>query len=180
VAAVLPGVAIAISLVPPLAVVGVCAGQGSFGLATGALLLFLSNILAMVMAGTLVYTTLGYSGETAAAKGVSRRKAYITISVLFVLVAVPLLSNTAATYLLSIWTTRVEATADEWIASVPGASIDNVDVVSNTVYIQVQTPGDIPSAQDLVTSLEGQIPSGVPVVITTSVGQEIEAGTVGQ
>ena len=180
VAAVLPGVAIAISLVPPLAVVGVCAGQGSFGLATGALLLFLSNILAMVMAGTLVYTTLGYSGETAAAKGVSRRKAYITISVLFVLVAVPLLSNTAATYLLSIWTTRVETTADEWIASVPGASIDNVDVVSNTVYIQVQTPGDIPSAQDLVTSLEGQIPSGVPVVITTSVGQEIEAGTVGQ
>lgn len=41
VAAVLPGVAIAISLAPPLAVVGVCTGQRSFGLATGALLLFL-------------------------------------------------------------------------------------------------------------------------------------------
>src|SRR5690349_18158888 len=50
VAAILPGVAIAISLVPPLAVVGVCLGQGDPRLALGAALLFLSNLLAMVLA----------------------------------------------------------------------------------------------------------------------------------
>ena len=59
VAAVLPGVAIAISLVPPLAVVGVCLGQGAFGLAIGALVLFLSNLIALVLAGTLVFAALG-------------------------------------------------------------------------------------------------------------------------
>jgi len=37
VAAVLPGVAIAISLVPPLAVTGICLGQRSYALAAGAL-----------------------------------------------------------------------------------------------------------------------------------------------
>ena len=63
VAAVLPGVAIAISLVPPLAVVGVCLGQGSVALATGALVLFVSNFVALVLAGTLVFTTAGYAAE---------------------------------------------------------------------------------------------------------------------
>src|SRR5687768_7151531 len=57
VAAVLPGVAIAISLVPPLAVVGVCLGQGAPDLAAGALLLFVSNVLAMVAAGVLTFAT---------------------------------------------------------------------------------------------------------------------------
>ena len=144
VAAVLPGVAIAISLVPPLAVVGVCAGQGSFGLATGALLLFLSNILAMVMAGTFGLHNAGLQRRDrrgqgrVPAQGVHHHQRSVRTR------RRPLLSNTAATYLLSIWTTRVGATADEWIASVPGASIDNVDVVSNTVYIQVQTPATSP------------------------------------
>ena len=50
--AVLPGVAIAISLVPPLGVVGVCAGQGLWSDALGALILFLSNVVALVIAGS--------------------------------------------------------------------------------------------------------------------------------
>src|SRR5829696_5914413 len=61
VAAILPGVAIAISLVPPLGVVGICLGQGQAGLAFGALVLFLSNFLALVFAGSLVYTSVGYT-----------------------------------------------------------------------------------------------------------------------
>ncbi|MEZ5185052.1 MAG: DUF389 domain-containing protein [Candidatus Nanopelagicales bacterium] len=177
VAAVLPGVAIAISLVPPLAVVGVCLGQASYSLAAGAAILFLSNILALVLAGTLVYTVLGYTRKQA---GVSRRKAYLTISLLFVLVAVPLVGNTAVTYLLSVWTTRVETTANEWISAVPGATVESVDVVTSDVYIHVQTPSDLPPVQDLMNSLEGEIPNGIPVIVTTQLGQEIEAGTVGQ
>ena len=55
----LPGVAIAISLVPPLAVVGVCLGKGDVLLALGAGVLFLSNLLAMVLTGSLVYAVLG-------------------------------------------------------------------------------------------------------------------------
>ena len=74
VAAVLPGVAIAISLVPPLAVVGVCLGQGAFALATGALILFASNLLALVLAGSLVFTVLGYSAEAEARREASSER----------------------------------------------------------------------------------------------------------
>ena len=177
VAAVLPGVAIAISLVPPLAVVGVCLGQQAYSLATGALLLFVSNLLALVLAGTLVYTAIGLGGDTE--PGLSRRKAYLTIGILLVVVTVPLIANTTATYLINVWTNRVQTVATQWVSQVPGASISGVEVVSSEVYVNVQTTGDVPPVDELTSSLAGQIPDGIPVVVTTSLGEEIDAGVVG-
>ena len=179
VAAVLPGVAIAISLVPPLAVVGVCLGQGAGWLALGALLLFLSNLLALVLAGTIVYAVLGY-GATVTSMDKARRRARVTVSLLFFVVALPLVANTVATYLISVWTARVETTATAWISSVPDASITSVNNKSQTIYIQVQTAGALPPVSKLITDLEGEIPNGLKIVVETTVGQHIDAGTVGQ
>lgn len=47
----LPGVAIAISLVPPLRVVGLSLLAGEINAATGAMLLFITNFLAIILAG---------------------------------------------------------------------------------------------------------------------------------
>ena len=162
VVAVLPGVAIAISLVPPLAVVGVCFGQGSFALAFGAMVLFVSNLLALVLAGTLVFTAVGYTAEAQAAAPPSRRKAYLTISLLLVVVIIPLVGNTLGTYLVSVWTGRVQATADEWISAIPNATIQGVDFNSNEVFVRVQTPGGLPPVEDLVADLKGEIPKRHP------------------
>ncbi|WP_199542458.1 DUF389 domain-containing protein [Prauserella sp. PE36] len=54
----LPGVAIAISLVPPLSVVGLTLESGAYGQAGGALLLFATNVAAIIATGTAVL--LGY------------------------------------------------------------------------------------------------------------------------
>ena len=179
VAAVLPGVAIAISLVPPLAVVGVCLGQGSVALALGALVLFVSNFVALVLAGTLVFTSAGYAAEAGQAKDLSRRRAYLAIATLLVVVLVPMAVNTVGVYLVDLWSQRVQTTAETWIAQQPGASIDSVTVVSQTVYVNVQTPGALPPTSDLMAALDGQIPNGIPVVVTTTVGQQIDAGVTG-
>ncbi|MGP4027378.1 DUF389 domain-containing protein [Actinomadura sp. 3N407] len=72
VAAVMPGVAIAISLVPPLVVAGVCLGDGAPVLACGALVLFLSNFLCLVLAGTFVFAALGYRDTAPAARTPTR------------------------------------------------------------------------------------------------------------
>ena len=56
----LPGVAIAVALVPPLATVGVCLSIGFWGLAWGAFKLFLSNMVAIVFASALVFNLLGF------------------------------------------------------------------------------------------------------------------------
>ncbi|WP_419177105.1 DUF389 domain-containing protein [Desulfosediminicola sp.] len=56
----LPGVAIAVALVPPLATVGTCLSIAYWGLAWGALKLFLSNLVAIVFASALVFVSFGF------------------------------------------------------------------------------------------------------------------------
>ena len=64
VAAALPGVAIAAALMPPLGVVGLGLGEGfrtgKWEIATGATLLFTTNLLAITLAGTIVFFLLGF------------------------------------------------------------------------------------------------------------------------
>jgi uncharacterized hydrophobic protein (TIGR00271 family) len=55
-----PGVAIAISLVPPLGVVGYGLATLQFALASGALLLFLTNMAAAVVVSAAVFWLLGF------------------------------------------------------------------------------------------------------------------------
>ncbi len=180
VGAVLPGVAIAISLVPPLAVVGVCLGQGSVGLSLGALVLFLSNLLALVLTGTLVFAALGYATLAQERRGGPKRRAYVALTALIVLVAVPLATNTAFHYLLSVWTARVEQTTQEWLADEPSARVLDVTISSNDYHIRVRAPRELPPVRDLMTSLEGVIPDGTEVIIEHEVGGRLDAGVVGK
>ena len=60
VAASLPGVAIAVALVPPLCVVGYGLGAGHLRLSQGALLLFVTNLASIILAGTTVFWLLGF------------------------------------------------------------------------------------------------------------------------
>lgn len=179
VAVVLPGVAIAISLVPPLVVVGVCFGQGSFVLGLGALVLFASNFVALVLVGILVFTAAGYASEGDVSQRLSRRRAYAAIGTMLVLVLVPLGGNTVATYAVAVWSHRVQAAAEAWVAGVPGARVDSVDLASGTFRVHVRTPSGTPPIEDLVQRLEGQVPDGISVVVSTLVGQESEPGVVG-
>ncbi|MFD0259089.1 DUF389 domain-containing protein [Kitasatospora indigofera] len=179
VAAVLPGVAIAISLVPPLVVTGVCAGQSSWWLALGSLVLFVSNLLALVFAGMVVFATLGYS--TAAVPEAARplRRAYLTLGVLFGAVGLLLAANTAGNVLVNLWTSRTADAADAWLAGTPGASVISVQAQSRTLYIQVRSPVELPPVDQLLADLVGEVPDGVPVVVVTTQGRQIQAGRVG-
>jgi uncharacterized hydrophobic protein (TIGR00271 family) len=60
VAAALPGVAIAAALVPPLCVVGYGIGTSQLNYAAGALLLFTTNLVAIVLAAALIFLALGF------------------------------------------------------------------------------------------------------------------------
>jgi uncharacterized hydrophobic protein (TIGR00271 family) len=56
----LPGVAIAISLVPPLANVGILLALGRPDLASGSLLLFATNYFAILLTGSLIFGLIGF------------------------------------------------------------------------------------------------------------------------
>jgi uncharacterized hydrophobic protein (TIGR00271 family) len=64
----LAGVAVAVALVPPLAVVGLALSMARWDLALGAVLLFATNLIAIASAGGLVFLLLGFappSGQAA-------------------------------------------------------------------------------------------------------------------
>lgn len=78
VAKTLAGVAIAVALVPPLAVSGIGMGWGNWSVFFGALLLLGTNLAGMVLAGALTFLFLGFSPFRLAKKG-------LLISMIFVL-----------------------------------------------------------------------------------------------
>ncbi|WP_395692452.1 TIGR00341 family protein [Nocardioides sp.] len=177
VAAVLPGVAIAISLVPPLAVVGVCLGDGEVEWALGALLLFVSNFVALVLAGVFVFTVLGYEKEPAGAAH-SLRRQYLKLGALLVLVLVPLGLNTLGVWLVASWTSTVDAEATRWLASEPKARVTGVDHDGITFVIHVESPDELPSSDTLLERLNGRVPSGLKVEVDLVHGETIDVGTV--
>ncbi|GLW49031.1 membrane protein [Streptomyces sp. NBRC 14336] len=181
VAAVLPGVAIAISLVPPLVVTGVCLGQLAGWQALGALALFVSNLFALVCAGMLVFAALGYAGEAEADRAAGRpgRRAYAAMALLFAVSVVPLAADTTATVLLNVWTGRARNAAQQWLADEPNATVTGVDAQSRTLHIHVRVPGELPPVRALLDRLDGQLPDGIPVVVDVQRGRRVDAGKVG-
>ncbi|MFI6483467.1 DUF389 domain-containing protein [Nonomuraea sp. NPDC050663] len=171
VGAVMPGVAIAISLVPPLVVVGVCLGNGAPLLALGALVLFLSNMLALVLAGMFVFAALGY--VTPPAPDVSRRRAAWALGGLGVIVVGALVLSTVANYLSSSWESRVRQEAVAWLAGTPGAAVSGVDLHATTFTIGVRAPGDVPPVATLLARLRGVVPDSFPIIVQTTQGSVV-------
>lgn len=80
----LPGVAIAVALAPPLCVAGIGIGWVDLHIISGALLLFLTNLVGIALAAALTFLVLGYAPILKAKRG-------LAISLLLLgLISVPL------------------------------------------------------------------------------------------
>lgn len=67
----LPGVAIAVALVPPLSVVGIGLAMPSAEVAMGATLLLVTNLASMILCGALVFLSQGYGSLKRAKRGIT-------------------------------------------------------------------------------------------------------------
>ena len=67
----IPGVAIAVALVPPLSVIGIGLGLGEQRIAFGAFLLFLTNLICIIFFGSLVFLFQSYGNLERAKKGLA-------------------------------------------------------------------------------------------------------------
>jgi len=166
---VLPGVAIAISLVPPLAVAGVCLGSDARALALGAFVLFGSNALSMIIMGTAVLVAAGY-GREAGAVSARHGRAYATLAVALALVAIPMTVNTLA----SVWAGQISDAARDWLAATPGAEVIDVSL-GETATVDVRAPGELPPVADLQESVDALLPWKPKVVVVHTVGSRLSA-----
>jgi len=88
IAAALPGVAIAAALVPPLAVVGYGFAVADLGIAFGALLLFTTNLIAIVLAAALIFLALDFLSPEKQTWGEVVRSLKITLIFLGIIIII--------------------------------------------------------------------------------------------
>ena len=138
----LPGVAIAISLVPPLAVVGLTLESGAPQQALGALLLFGTNVTAIIATGTIIF--LAYRVRPAAIAlhvkvGQLRRGALVTALGSVLVLAIPLGIGSALVAQQEVVLARAAPAANEWAQS-QGWQISDITFRQGTLRIVALGP----------------------------------------
>ena len=154
----LPGVAIAISLVPPLAVVGLTLEAGAQDEAVGALLLFLTNVSAILVTGVLVmalYRVRTAALESAARPPLGRRAAIAVIVAFVVVIAVPLAGSTARIVDERLTTATVTDVATSW-AEAAGWEIVTVTTRPEGVVVRALGPMPAPDPDELRKNLDAE------------------------
>ncbi len=163
----LPGVAIAISLVPPLCVVGLSLAHGQTADASGAFLLFAANTLAILLAGGGLLVLLGLSAaRTEDLHGHARRNAFVAIGLAIVAVTVPLAATGVRINASAQDEVRATTVADDW-ASTSGYRVRLVLVDGDNVDVTVTGPGVEPPVTSLAAALDAALGRAVSLRLET-------------
>jgi uncharacterized hydrophobic protein (TIGR00271 family) len=136
-AALIPGVAIGVSLVPPLSAAGLLLYFGELALAWEATLLYLTNLSAIVLCASLVFVAMGLR-PTMREKGYGVRVGVGAVLMMGVvaLIAFDLGRHTIERFQESRDEELVTIAINEWIGSHP-VEIHRVDVAQDTVEVSL-------------------------------------------
>ncbi|MDX9952450.1 MAG: TIGR00341 family protein [Anaerolineae bacterium] len=139
VSASLAGVAIAVSLTPPLATIGICLQAGEWILAGGALLLFLTNMIAIIASGGLMFSLLGFRPELGRSKIFHRGMRGVLV--LLLLVMLPLWVLTTRSLQQLTLNHQIESALQAEIRQIPDAQLLRWELLSTeddgTLQIEV-------------------------------------------
>ena len=140
----LPGVAIAISLVPPLAVAGLTLESGATDQAAGATLLFLTNVGAILLSGLVVMALYRVrrvaSGDSPRGR-LNDRAATVVVLGAVLVIAVPLAAASRQATSESLQVGDVSAVAQDWAHA---RDWEVVSVVSQNDDVLVRAVGPLP------------------------------------
>jgi uncharacterized hydrophobic protein (TIGR00271 family) len=152
----LPGVAIAISLVPPLANAGILYGANRPDLANGSLLLFATNYLAILLTGTFVFGIMGYPAAALEHSTPRLRRLAIGLVVLMVVVImVPLGFSSLRVLVHHVAEGAVTEETNAWLE---GSDYRFVSATADDERVQVVVAGsgELPAEQVLAERLKGR------------------------
>ena len=166
---ILAGVAIAISLVPVLAVVGITAGAGHFDLARGESLLFLTNVAAILVAGALVFSAAGYQHEAIERDPRAARRARALIAVFLVALVIPLGIASLRTSRYERYVQATSSASSAWVDGT-GWRLDSVRIVGDDIVITVLGSGPPLPIEELRSEVRKSVPARVPVQLVEESG----------
>lgn len=164
----LPGVAIAVSLVPPLANVGILLALGKTNLALGSLLLFVTNYLAILLTGSLIFGLMGFS-QVAILEYSSRtkRKAIVIALVALLVIMIPLTYTSYTLVVNNTITARGYRLGNEWLEGTGYRLVSvNAETADNTVNMVILGDGEAPDTALLEQQAQGLL-FGRPLRVET-------------
>ena len=173
----LPGVAIAISLVPPLSVVGIAYSQADWTSGNGALLLFATNMVAILLVGGLTFVLTGVTPIQRVAENQHRvRTAILVTCTAAVLVFGALLLNGAQITADTLRQSTVDSTISDWLPDDGPHRLVNADVSGDTVTAVVVGPSDgLPDVASLAEDLSAELDDTVTVNLSLVVEERFTA-----
>lgn len=153
----LPGVAIAISLVPPLSVVGLTLEAGALGQSLGALLLFVTNVAAILATGIVVMALYGVNGllpkpATPRERRARVRKGILITVAMGVVILVPLTVSSVTVAQSTSREASVQVVSEAW-ATDAGWELVSVATDRGQVIVRVEGALPLPNTDELEARL---------------------------
>lgn len=180
----LTGVAVAVALLPPLAVVGITLQLTEWQMAVGAMLLFLANVVGIVIAASVTFLAAGFvpgrnplKGRTAILRSVS------WAAIAAIIVVLPMQFGRGNLLPASDPTAEVTAVVEEYVAEQdPTAEVIDVEVEiedgMTVVNVVVASPFAAPSVKALAETLSDMLASPVRVRLLIVASQSRRATAV--
>jgi uncharacterized hydrophobic protein (TIGR00271 family) len=162
----LPGVAVAIALVPPLAVVGLMISQGAWTAASGALLLFITNMVAILLIGGIVFVLTGVVPVLRLSENTAWVKRSLGMVAVLGITVVAILGGSAETFRRqTAGLAKAEVVVDGWIEGTD-LTVQSSDY-DGEVYRLVLTGSDSPPPIDeLGSAIEDALGEAFPISVT--------------
>lgn len=177
----LPGVAIAIALVPPLTVIGISYSQGDSESGNGAMLLFATNAIAILVVGGIVFLLTGVAPlQRATANQYRVRTSLATIGAAAAIIIGALVLN-GTNVASNVFEQRaVQRVVAAWVEPFPDHSTIEVGVTGDNVSVILAGPalGTNPTADDLATQLTDELGRKISVDLRIRLEtQEVSGGS---
>ncbi len=153
----LPGVAVAVALVPPLAAVGITLEAGRETLARGALLLYATNLVAIVLAASIVFVATGFVPPRRLAT-TFRRTAAVSAVVAIAVIAIAIPLYRASVSAVEATDRQLEASAivDDWLGQISPADPPSIVFNDQRILVRVRSFEDPVDDRPLTDALQLQ------------------------
>jgi uncharacterized hydrophobic protein (TIGR00271 family) len=160
------GVAIAVALVPPLAIVGVMLQASEFADAWGAFLLFLTNFVVIVLVACFVFLVTGLAPMRDLRVNREKSKTVVvTVGLAALVILVPLAFTSQGILASATSQSAGQRVAESWLSDQPGLEVMRISVEGEDVAVRISGEGTLPSIEDLEVQLEEELESNVTVLV---------------
>ncbi|MDX2380265.1 MAG: DUF389 domain-containing protein [Acidimicrobiia bacterium] len=168
----LPGVAVAIALVPPLSVIGITAHARAWEQMRGTTLLFLTNFVAIVLVGGIVFVLTGIAPIKRLAENQLRvRTSAAAITALAIIVIGALVFNGHQITSDALAANNVQRAVLEWLGEDTEFLLESVTIEGEKVEVVLLGPGDPPSETHLARAVEDALGHDIDVRLRWTVQQ---------